>query len=377
MWIGLFPELSEVGGIQQVSRHTAAVLWKNALERKLPCRLLGLNDPSGQGSFRVGADEYSYTGFARNKVALLSCLLRLTPRIETLYFGHVNLSPLGLFLRIVRPRINYWILVHGVEVWTRLPFIRRAGLRRAQRVMSVSSYTAAQMMKVQDVEPQKVSVLFPALDPSFVQAECHADAISLPHRSRMLLTVGRLVSTEPGKGVDSVIRVLPDVLKVIPDVFYVIVGGGDLQSRLEDLAQKSTARDRILFVGKLKLEQLKAYYSRSDVFVMPSRQEGFGITFLEAMAVGKPVVGGTLGGTKEVIHHGVTGLLVNPEDLEDLTHCLIHLLHDEALRRKMGEAGRQCVEQSYTFERFEQRLTEILDLPVQTDSCPSKRGPRQ
>ena len=363
MWIGLFPELSEVGGIQQVSRHMAAVLFKRAQERKLPCRLLGLNDPRGPGSFKVGPNEYSFTGFGRNKVALLSYLFRLTPRIETLYLGHVNLSPLASLLRGVRPRIKYWVVVHGVEVWTPLPVIRRAGLRFAQRVISVSSYTAIQMAKAQGLKRQAVFVLSPALDPSFLEAPWSTDAISLPSpRSLMLLTVGRLISTEPGKGVDSVIKVLPDVLKAVPDLFYVIAGGGDLQNRLMEMARESGVGDRVLFAGKLKLDQLKGYYARSDVFVMPSRQEGFGIAFLEAMALGKPVVGGDHGGTPEVVRDGVTGLLVNPNDLEALTHCLIKLLQDEALRKKMGEAGRLRLEQNYTFRRFEEELTRILDV---------------
>ncbi|MHB8485802.1 MAG: glycosyltransferase family 4 protein [Candidatus Acidiferrales bacterium] len=364
MWIGLFPELSEVGGIQQVSRHMAAVLFKTAQKRNLSCRLLGLNDPQGAGSFHVGPDEYSFTGFGRNKVALLSYLFRLARRIDTLYLGHVNLSPLALLLRGVRPRIKYWVVVHGVEVWTPLPIIRRVGLRFAQRVISVSSYTATQMAKAQGMRRQAVFVLSPALDPSFLEATSSVDAISLPPpRSLMLLTVGRLISTEPGKGVDSVIKVLPDVLKVVPDLFYVIAGGGDLQNRLMEMARESGVGDRVLFAGKLKLEQLKGYYARSDVFVMPSRQEGFGIAFLEAMALGRPVVGGDHGGTPEVVRDGVTGLLVNPNDLEALTHCLIKLLQGEALRKKMGEAGRQRVEQNYTFACFEEKLTRLLGIP--------------
>jgi phosphatidylinositol alpha-1,6-mannosyltransferase len=172
--------------------------------------------------------------------------------------------------------------------------------------------------------------------------------------------VGRLISSEPGKGIDSVIEVLPDILKDVPDLFYVVIGGGDLQARLEELAQESPARGRIVFIGKLRLEQLKHYYSRSDIFVMPSRQEGFGVVFLEAMALGKPVVAGNHGGAPEIVQDGVTGFLVNPDDHEALTDRLSRLLQDEPLRRKMGDAGRRRVEENYTFARFEERLMHIL-----------------
>jgi phosphatidyl-myo-inositol dimannoside synthase len=209
-----------------------------------------------------------------------------------------------------------------------------------------------------------VSVVSPALDPAFMEAPCDVDIPSLPPNSRMLLTVARLISSEPGKGVDAVIAVLPEVLKVVPDLFYVIIGGGDLKPALESIARKSPARDRILFVGKLQLDQLRGYYSRCDVFVMPSRQEGFGIVFVEAMALGKPVIAGNHGGAPEVVRDGVTGYLIDSEDYQALTERLIQILHDDALCRRMGEAGRERVEQNYSFSRFEQNLTRILNAPI-------------
>lgn len=363
MWVGVFPELCEVGGIQQVSRHVGAVLVKRALERNLPCHLLGLNDVCGQGSFKVGTHEYEFTGFGRNKTALISSLVQLMPRIETLYLGHVNLAPLGLLLRFVRPRIQYCVVTHGVEVWEPLPTFRRLALQHAQRVLSVSAYTAGEMVKVQKLNPQRVFVLSPSLDPSFMQGPCDWVPLSLPPGSRMLLTVGRLISSEPGKGVDSVIKVLSKVIKAVPDLFYVIIGGGNLQPRLEEMARGSSACDRILFIGKLQLEQLKGCYSRADVFVMPSHQEGFGIVFLEAMAFGKPVISSDRGGAPEIVQDGVTGFSINPEDLDSLADRLIQLLQDEALRIRMGEAGRQRVEENFTFTCFEERLTRILDTP--------------
>lgn len=363
MWVGVFPELSEVGGIQQVSRHVGAVLIKRARERDLPCQLLGLNDARGQGSFKVGTDEYEFTGFGHDKIALVTFLFRLLPRIEALYLGHVNLAPLGLFLRLIRPRVQYCVVTHGVEVWEPLPILRRLGLQHARTVMAVSAYTADKIVKAQKLDPRRILVLYPSLDPGCTQGPCDEVSLPFPSGGRMLLTVGRLIPSEPGKGVDSVIKVLPKVIAAVPDLFYVVIGGGDLQSRLEEMARESLVRDRILFIGKVQLEQLKGYYSRADVFVMPSRQEGFGIVFLEAMAFGKPVIAGDYGGAPEIVQDGVTGFLVNPDDLEGLTCRLIQLLQDEALRKEMGEAGRQRILENFTVVRFEERLTKILDVP--------------
>jgi glycosyltransferase involved in cell wall biosynthesis len=363
MWVGIFPELSELGGIQQVSRHTGAILAKRARERNLACELLGVNDPGGRACFKVGHQEFGFTGFGRSKISLLFFLLRRMPRIDTLYLGHVNLAPLGLLLRLIRPRAQIYIVTHGVEVWEPLPTLRRWGLRHAQKVISVSTYTAGAMVRAQKVKPQRVHVLFPALDPGFTQEPCVNAALSLPPSGHMLLAVGRLVSSEPGKGIDSVIKTLPKVIEAVPDAFLVVVGKGDLQPRLEEIARENSVRDRVIFVGALQHEQLKGCYSRADVFVMPSRQEGFGIVFLEAMAFAKPVIAGAHGGAPEIVQEGVTGFSVDPDDLEALTDRLIQLLQDEPLRARMGAAGRQRVEENFTFARFEEEMTRILNAP--------------
>src|SRR6202034_2409360 len=149
MWVGVFPALSQAGGVQQVGRHVGAVLVKRARERDLPCELLGLNDASGTSSFRVGAREYGFTGFERSKISLLLFLFRRMWRIETLWLGHVNLAPIGLLLKLFRPRLQYCVVAHGVEVWEPLPLFRRLALQHAQKVIAVSAYTAGAMVKAQ------------------------------------------------------------------------------------------------------------------------------------------------------------------------------------------------------------------------------------
>jgi glycosyltransferase involved in cell wall biosynthesis len=363
MWVGVFPALSQTGGVQQVGRHVGAVLAKRARERGVPCELLGLNDARGAGSFKVGAQEYAFTGFGRGKISLLLFLFRRLPRIEILYLGHVNLAPIGLLLKSFRPSLQYCVVTHGVEVWEPLSFFRRVALRRAQKVMAVSAYTANALVKAQKVRAQNVFVVYPALDPGFTQGPRAEASLPFPSRGRMLLTVGRLISSEPGKGVELVIQALTEVMKIAPDIFYVVVGEGDLQPRLEELARENSVSDRVIFSGPGGLEQLKSYYSRADIYVMPSRQEGFGIVFLEAMVFGKPVIGGAYGGSPEIVQDGVTGFLVRPGDLETLTARLIQLLQDEALRVRMGSAARRRVEDSFTFAHFEDGLTRTLDAP--------------
>jgi glycosyltransferase involved in cell wall biosynthesis len=93
---------------------------------------------------------------------------------------------------------------------------------------------------------------------------------------------------------------------------------------------------------------------------MPSRAEGFGIVFLEAMAFGKPVIGGKHGGTPDVVRDGVTGFLVEYGDVDGLAARILSLLQDEGLQKQMGQAGRQYMEENFTFTHFQRRLVHLL-----------------
>lgn len=361
MFLGLFTDLFEVGGVQQLSRHAAAVLQQMARERGQRCWLASLNDARGIHSFSLGLEQYSFRGFGRRKGELLAYLARVAPKLRLVYLGHPHLAPVGLFLRLFNRRLPYWVAAHGVEVWTPLSLTRRLALRRARGITAVSAFTAERMAAAQGLDPHKVYALPPALDPGFANGNREAASLSLPPDARVILTVGRLISSEPGKGIDTVIRALPKVLRAVPKCLYVVVGDGDDRNRLEQLAAQHDVRNRVHFVGRQAVSGLKEYYLRSEVFIMPSRQEGFGIVFLEAMACGKPIIGGNHGGTPEIVEDGVTGFLVESGDVGSVADRLTRLLQDDMLRRQMGDAARRRVEGNYTFEQFRRRFIALLD----------------
>ena len=361
MILGLFTALSEIGGIQQLSRHVGAVLQQMALDRGGSCLLLGFNDNPGIHSYTIGADPFTFQGFGRNRARLVACLAGVAPKLEMAYLGHPHLAPLGLSMRLLNRRFQYWVAAHGIEVWSPLSPVRRLALCQARGITAVSAFTAERVVQAQGLDPRKVFFLPPALEPGFANGRRAAASLPLPPQGRLILSVGRLISSEPGKGIDTVIRALPKVLSVVRDAFYVVVGEGDDRARLERLAQESNVRDRVLFLGEQSLHDLKECYSRCCAFVMPSRQEGFGIVFLEAMAFGRPIIAGNHGGTPEFVQDGVTGFLVEYDRVNVLADRLIRLLQDDELCRRMGDAGRRAVEANFSFEQFRERLTRILD----------------
>jgi phosphatidylinositol alpha-1,6-mannosyltransferase len=165
------------------------------------------------------------------------------------------------------------------------------------------------------------------------------------------------------------LRALPSVIAKIPNLTYAIVGDGDDRPRLESLAKGLGLADHVLFTGEVSDSQLAALYHRSEVFALPARTviddrnpkgEGFGIVFLEAMAFGKPVIGPYYGAPAELIRHGETGLLVDPENPAAVAEALLHLLSLPEEAERMGESASLQVRQEYSFDSFCQRLGKLL-----------------
>jgi glycosyltransferase involved in cell wall biosynthesis len=160
-----------------------------------------------------------------------------------------------------------------------------------------------------------------------------------------------------GKGQDEVIRALPDVCREFPDVRVLIIGSDDRQAmrtsftdELKALASDLGVSANVIFTGQRS--DMPALMAACDVFALPSHEEPFGLVFLEAMAMKKPVVALDNGGTPEVVENGKSGLLSRPGDVPALATNLRRLLRDPALRARMGECGRQRVEARFTADRM-------------------------
>jgi len=140
----------------------------------------------------------------------------------------------------------------------------------------------------------------------------------------------------------------------------VAVGGGDDLPRLRGLAADLGVSARVVSLENLSREQAAACYANADVFALPSTGEGFGLVFLEAMALSKPIIGVAAGGAMDVVEDGVNGFLLPPGDAQSLHRSLEQLLGDASLREKLGSRGSQIVRDKYAFATFQGNLEQIL-----------------
>jgi phosphatidylinositol alpha-1,6-mannosyltransferase len=235
--------------------------------------------------------------------------------------------------------------------------ILRALYRRSRRVIAISRYTAESLARF-GVDPGRVATVLPGAPRAREVPEAERDRMRrrlVLDGRRVILSVGRLI---PRKNAVGLVEALPKVLEGAPDAVLALVGRGPEMHRVLHRAMDLGIRDAIRTPGALPDADVAALYSLCDVFALPAgvgprgQVEGFGLVFAEAAAYGKPVVAGRSGGTEDAVVDGETGFLVEPDDTEALARHIVQLLDDEALARRMGEAGQRRVSEELNWTAF-------------------------
>jgi glycosyltransferase involved in cell wall biosynthesis len=173
------------------------------------------------------------------------------------------------------------------------------------------------------------------------------------------LIVGRMAGDERYKGHDPLLDIWRGVVEAVPGATLRIVGDGDDRARLEQKAVALGLSGHVTFVGPVGEETLHREYARCTAFVMPSRDEGFGFVFVEAMRAARACVG-SRGAASEVIADGDTGVLVDPGQPAQLLQAVVQVLRDRAAADAMGARGRARYLQEFTEERFRTRFNALL-----------------
>jgi phosphatidylinositol alpha-1,6-mannosyltransferase len=172
----------------------------------------------------------------------------------------------------------------------------------------------------------------------------------------------------PRKGQDVLVQALPLIRRRVPDAALLLVGGGPARHRIERLVDDLGLRAHVVLTGSVPWPELPAHYAAGDVFAMPCRTrlggldvEGLGIVFLEAAAVGLPVVAGRSGGSVDAVVDGETGLLVDGGSPTAVADRVAALLEDPDRASSMGRAGRAWVEREWRWDVSAARLGRLLE----------------
>lgn len=262
--------------------------------------------------------------------------------------------------------IPYWVVLHGIEAWGITNPAYQKALQGAERVIAVSNYTRDRVLAEGYLSSEKVCVLHNTFDPSQFKIqpkpayllERHGLASDQP----IILTVTRLQKFAQYKGYDTILQVLPKIRHEVPNVHYILVGKGDDRSRVETMIRELNLQDCVTLTGFVPDEELPDYYSLCNVFAMPSKGEGFGIVYLEALAAGRPVLAGNQDGSVDPLLNGKLGCLVNPDDKEEISTSLIEILQGKYTNQNLYDPEwlHQEVRDHFEVTRFNQTLAGFL-----------------
>jgi phosphatidylinositol alpha-1,6-mannosyltransferase len=262
-------------------------------------------------------------------------------------------------------------LTHGHEVWWAKVFPFNCALRRigtsVDSLTYLGEFTQQAISKsLSKAAAQKMVKIAPGIDVDHFSPQ---DSIQLRKElkiddKRVIVSVGRLVHR---KGQDRLIQSMPEIIKSVPNAHILLVGQGPYLSHLKKLVQELNLVDHVSFIGRIQYAQLPQYICAGDIFAMPSRSrffglevEGLGIVYLEASACGLPVIAGSSGGAPDAVLEGVTGMVVDGENNQEIAAGAIKLLQDLPASKAMGLAGREWIIENWRWEIWSDRFNKLL-----------------
>lgn len=222
-------------------------------------------------------------------------------------------------------------------------FLERRALGKLTAIICNSQHTKKALAEVYRLPAERLKVIYKSIDMSH-----YTFRPGRPADDPYVLFIGGNVQR---KGLPTLIRAAPLILQDLPSVQFVVVGDNQNLDAMEALCWECGVEENFHFLGWQPHDLIQEVYSRAIVFVMPSLIEAFGVVFLEAMASGVPVIGGAVGGTKELIQDGVNGLLVHPRDHKALADKILYLLRNEPRRQQLIQNGLETV-QRYGVDRM-------------------------
>lgn len=346
-----------------------AAVWEQALGRPAWTVPLGTSITVRRGlGARVAAGAAN--------LRMIPGLLRLAARIrrERIQIIHTETKPRdALSGTVLSVLTGASLVIHWHTLyWGWYPLVWRLAFRRAHAIMAVSEASRSSLMSI-GVPGDKIHVVYNGIDLERFRPHHDGDSVrrdlGIPHDASVVLLTGRLCPDKGQGDLLQAVALLKDrgcnatALLVGRDDVMATPGGGSYRAELMRLARELSIEDRVVFVEQSS--EMPAMIAAADVVTLPSYTESFGMVLGEAMACGRPVVGSVCGGIPELIHDGVTGLLVPIGAPVELADALERLLADPALRRELGNNGQRLIEKRFSQERMAQDAGSLYERLVE------------
>ena len=286
-------------------------------------------------------------------------------KIDQIVFGHFHpFNVLGDYFRL-----PYYIFGHGTDImqikysWWQKKILQKVYAGCRQMIVN-SDFLAKELESVLGVR-NKIQVIYPGVDferwqQPVADLAAKKDFLDIANDDVVMLSVGRLV---PEKNFVSIIKAMPILLEAIPHLKYLIVGDGPEMDNLRALVSQTALNYKVRFIGSVDNDESEKalYYQLSHLFVTVSSQpEGFGIVYLEAQACRTPVVASKFGGSAEAVVDQETGILVDPNNQDEMIQAIVKIATDKELWEKMASTGQARIKKDFNWSTQMEKIKKIL-----------------
>jgi phosphatidyl-myo-inositol dimannoside synthase len=353
---------SATGGIEQVNKNWLFALNKLSIENRIELKAIAMYDASLDERYIT---TNKFIGCKANKWAFGLKALWNSINADVLIITHLNLSLFALLAKLINPRVKIIIQLHGIEAWANLSGVQERLLMQATKILAVSNFTYQSVLTRYSNLQSKLQVLSNSLDPinTFEQSKSQSSdfrkALNIDSDKKLIITIGRLLSSEAYKGYDKTIEALAKLNN--KDFVFHIIGKYEQTeyTRVNALIEKYNLGNQVKLIGFVKDEELNLYYNAADLFVMPSKGEGFGLVFIDAMANGLRVIGGNVDGSVDAISAFDDCYLINPDDTLELANTIELALSKEWNIENKQQLSNKCIEK-FSSINFGKSIEQII-----------------
>lgn len=312
---------SNTGGIEQVAKNWLFAF--NNFDITFKAQVLYDNDYDER---YIDKNKIAY--FNNSKTKFIVDAIRFGIKADVLVISHIHLSTIAVVLKILNPKIKIHVQLHGIEAWNKFSYVQSLCLKLANSIFSVSNYTKNRVLDNYPEFKTKSHVIPNTLDPLkryVINSEMRNNKrtiLNLNATDKLMITVCRLDSSESYKGYDQVINAISKIDDT--RLFYHIIGKYDKRERdrVIQIVDSLNLRSRVKIIGYVDDNELEHYYQAADLLIMPSKGEGFGLVFIEAMARGLRVIAGNKDGSYDAVNGFACSVLVDPDSTESIRYAI-------------------------------------------------------
>lgn len=352
------------GGIEKVCRVAGKALYEHAIAEDHLFRIYSMYDLQADADDNAYFPAEIFKGYGRRKIKFIIAAVREAKHYDQIVLSHINLLLVGWLIKKRYPHKKLILLAHGIEIWGEIGRKKTTMLKSCDLIIPVSHYTAQKIMEMHGVDERKIKVLNNCLDPFLPLGKEFSNDSSIRAKygfsdnDMILFTLSRLSSKERYKGYDKVMQALVAVKKKYPNAKYLLAGSYDVDEKkyIDEMVVSLGLTNTVVMTGFIPDEELVAYFTNANVYIMPSMKEGFGIVFIEAMYYGLPVIAGDRDGSVDALCNGELGLLVDPLDLKSIETAIEKVINN----KDSFVPDRKLLLENFSYPTYKRNLDRLL-----------------